>query len=221
MRTPITPTVTARWKRKDIGELHVYVATCGNCPGALGGLCREPDLIQIKEQATEALDDINERRDRGEALSGEEYALLGHLSEEQRFAQRLLSDPLALRALGGLFGTEERWSMSLALSHQGCDGVYYGFADSGYRISLSGKKRNRSGQRVGRRPDHPPRDVPVTLGPKNADPFDEDPARVVSGQRPVPPCRIWCPVCKRLNEVPLPRGFRRHQDGGIEECPDG
>ena len=73
--------------------------------------------------------------------------------------------------------------------------IYYGYADTGYRISHQGK-RNRDGRRIGRRPFQ---GTPA-IGPF----YPWEPAC----QGPEPPCRIWCPVCGSLNDVALPDELR-------------
>ncbi len=80
--------------------------------------------------------------------------------------------------------------------------IYYGYQDSGYRISVGGK-RTRDGHRVGRRPYIPRDDLPEwcrAMTPPQG-PVD------ATGQFVTPPCRIWCPVCKSLNKVNAPPGF--------------
>ncbi len=81
--------------------------------------------------------------------------------------------------------------------------LYYGYDDTGYRISLGGK-RSRSGLRVGRRA--------FETGGRSTDRTAPALSRwggpiSPSGQAPVPPCLIWCPVCGSLNDVPTPPGF--------------
>ncbi len=72
--------------------------------------------------------------------------------------------------------------------------IYYGHADTGYRISHGGK-RNRTGWRIGRRPFA---GEIRYFTPRPWDPSTQDPE---------PPCRIFCPVCGALNGVPLPDGI--------------
>lgn len=80
--------------------------------------------------------------------------------------------------------------------------VYYGYPDTGYRISLAGR-RSRRGDRIGRRPALPgPNAIDIASMPK---PYGAD--RQVDGQYPVPPCRIVCPVCGARNHLDPPPGF--------------
>lgn len=70
--------------------------------------------------------------------------------------------------------------------------IYCGFPDTGYRISQRGKRAG-NGQRISRRP--------FRGGDDGRDPW------IAPGQVPIPPCRIYCPVCGTLNELPVPPGF--------------
>lgn len=80
--------------------------------------------------------------------------------------------------------------------------IYHGFEDSGYRISTGGHRASR-GYRIGRRPRIP---GPDRIDLPGLPEVYRDP-RNVGGQMPVPPCRIYCPVCGTRNEVGLPPGF--------------
>lgn len=80
--------------------------------------------------------------------------------------------------------------------------LYYGFPDTGFRISLKGN-RARDGSRIARRP----------FLSRASDPAQERARQEFNspyyptGQLVCPPCRIWCPVCDSLNEVGLAPGF--------------
>ncbi|MDP9358874.1 MAG: hypothetical protein M3R02_27070 [Chloroflexota bacterium] len=81
--------------------------------------------------------------------------------------------------------------------------LYYGFADTGLRISYKGH-RSKEGYRIGRRPFRGRKDGADKLrwmGEETADPFD------AFGQPAFPPCLIYCPVCGSLNDVGVPPGF--------------
>lgn len=86
--------------------------------------------------------------------------------------------------------------------------LYYGFSDSGYRISIKGN-RARDGERIGRRPFHfkAPGPELERVHQDLTHPYTP------TGQFVAPPCRIWCPVCASLNEVGLPPGFE------LEDAP--
>ena len=83
---------------------------------------------------------------------------------------------------------------------------YRGFPDTGYQVMGFGRKGHfarRNGRRVGRRPhryDVELWDGRVLRGHCAHGPW----SRSTIGQLPVLPCRISCPVCGTLNDVPMP-----------------
>jgi hypothetical protein len=78
--------------------------------------------------------------------------------------------------------------------------IFRGYRDTGYRISLTGK-RSRNGGRIGRRPATDPAPLPEMKSLKRY-------THVVAGQQPQLGDRIWCPVCGTLNQLIRPEQLR-------------
>lgn len=207
-----TPRV-ARWKLLGgEGNGRSFRAICGkpSCPGSLGELwntatvARDPnDIID------EAVDDIEQLarlidtnlEDLGDQADGLERRSCLHEARRRvdRQLDLVLSDEYwdeiaTMTAIHRVLGP--RWTMSPERPEyeRGTPRwrrpmtIYYGHANTGYRISHGGK-RNREGWRIGRRPF----EGKVSFGPE----YRRDP----STQNPTPPCRIFCPVCGGPNEV--------------------
>ncbi len=92
--------------------------------------------------------------------------------------------------------------------------LYYGFTDTGLRISYQGH-RSKEGYRIGRRPFRGRKDGKDKLGwlgEETADRFE------AFGQPAFPPCLIFCPMCGSLNDVGVPPGFELEEID--ESLPD-
>lgn len=233
-----TSSVTARWKKKydqypSGVPFHYFVATCGACPACLGHLQGEPRELAELDGSVEAMN-----------FAKMELAVLGAISsnvesddEAERIKAILLDRAEAGQSPLGLltgasalidqvikrrgFNTDnQRWRMDATQAFPAQPALYYGFGDSEYRISFTCGKRAPGGQRISRRTYLRPNTNPATPVPAIVESLSPDGRRDVRGQRPVPPCRIRCVLCSRLNDVPMPRGFRQLEDGSIEECTD-
>jgi hypothetical protein len=85
--------------------------------------------------------------------------------------------------------------------------LYYGYPDTGYRISFRGK-RTKNGFRVSRRPYEGGSNFSHVMQKHGL-----ETAWRPGSQTPQPPCNIWCPVCGSLNSVPLPEALVEHAEG--------
>lgn len=224
----------ARWKRLARPDRDVrYRAICGRpgCPGSLGqllnfGLRRRETADALFARRQALLEDydlllvkMEERTDLPPGMDREKrLASLAELraqatrqracAEEDRRSMAAIFGVLADRA--DLWDLLPDWAMRPEAPHRergtptdrSPHPIYHGHPDTGYRISLGGK-RVRAGHRIGRRPQQTaPSGVDITpLAPRFAD------RRRVHGQSPIPPCRIFCPVCGSPNDVGIPPGF--------------
>ena len=204
MNVPETP-ISCRWKHLR-GEAHraIYRATCGRatCPGHLGDLRYEGSFAEEAAKAEEEA-----RRERrgleravacGQSTRDAAAVVMREIDADLEEARRLRDME---EALGGRSPGD--WSMRACWVTHGngrtplnIEPIYYGHADTGYRISHRGK-RSRRGWRVGRRPDVRPA-LPIPLL------ADADDPRAVDGQEVRLPARIWCPVCDALNRLDWP-----------------
>jgi hypothetical protein len=186
-RRPMPEPIPCRWKHlRGRGHNAVYRATCGRdkpCPGHLGDLGY---FDWLGNHATHPYSD----------------------EDEEPFQK--LKDAGNHTHTAGVMGTRcPEWLMSADYLHvsrgQGRKNsntdhhrIYRGFADSGYRVSHGGK-RDRTGDRVGRRPG--PELTPEEIGLRLH-------RYAVEGQIVRLPARIWCPVCGTLGLVELPESLR-------------
>jgi len=224
------PKITARWKQlRDSDERRCFRAICGRsgCAGCLGTLTWiDPQFWHdgfdyIRALSARVAELANEERvklvrliatqsfplsrsDPGWFEANARLALLKDLAFTNHDLHRLVSpvrDPVTgAPALCAEVEGEPEWIMfpdtqkrkTLAQDRSLPQPIFYGFPDTGYRISQTGK-RDRIGRRLGRR-EMMPTDLPKQF----VDVFGTHEA---NGQFPVPPCRIWCPVCNTLNDV--------------------
>lgn len=224
-RTETHPDCAAEWKvLRDFGDGDELRAICGRrgCPSSLGVLrlldpgrsfsislgtaIRESEAIRVEmQEITEQLSRIKttggvpadadkarwlDLHDRSIALTDRWLRL--HREAWDRGQEE--------QAIHGRTAAHPTWIMMLETPPvepgtsrmQRPRPIYCGFPDTGYRISLQGKRAS-NGQRIGRRPFRGSDD--------GRDPW------FAPGQVPIPPCRIYCPVCGALNEVTVPPGF--------------
>ena len=205
MNAPEAP-ISCRWKHlRGEGGRAIYRATCGRaaCPGHLGDLSYFDTFIEEAAKAEEQFRRESRQLERAVArgqTTANVAALLMREAEETLEEQRRLSDIEKVKGpLGPAWGwrmeaqfvVHRNWQFPSAIQP-----IYYGHADTGYRISHGGK-RSRDGFRVGRRPDvRPP--LPMSLLADLEDP------RGVDGQKPRLPARIWCRICRTLNYLDWP-----------------
>lgn len=210
------PRAAAHWKkrrfrsRSDQDEKFVaWCALCGTtgCPGSLGGLIESPAVsegqaVRDDQQRVnfydETIDHFSRRAKRliqkADNAAAQQRVEETHSRMIKHFARER---EMVVRGRDGELGTL-RMSltapphMPTTLPQNQPDPIYYGFADTGYRISTKGNREPRDGDRRGRR---------QFRGPQSRFPL-EAPGVVVT-----PPCLIWCPICGRLNDVGLPPGF--------------
>lgn len=197
---------TARWKASSNMVLR---AICGKpgCPGALGRFQRftfdwlDPTALEKSLHALETfqteienLEWKNQAKVEFDELLQRCKANLQAYVDSMRHAAQNWSDIRDRSMDTWVMMPDDAINRKLAP-------IYYGYPDSGFRISYKGK-RTKKGLRISRRP------FPAVSG------FEEHLRnhRLVSewsapGQAPSPPCKIWCPVCDSLNLVPLPEGF--------------
>lgn len=235
----------ARWKHlPNPGRDPSFRALCGRpgCPGSLGNLHRlvhpDPeearqtfdDLLAALAEVDDSLAAMEQRTDLPPTIDlAERRAFLAKERErtaEQRERIAGVKEHVADTAtdFDRLFASIgprlPDWVMTPERPHRepgtppgrSPRPLYYGHPDTGYRISYRGK-RSREGRRIGRRAWPVPA-VSPELPPLGSRLRDE---RLPTGQRPLPPCRIVCPVCGSLNEVGLPPGMIEVFDDAPDE----
>jgi hypothetical protein len=198
--------IPCRWKHvRGEGRQAIYRATCGQgqCRGHLGDLAwrglSDEDLRRWLEAA-----DAHARHQ----WLAEHHQELLHLYDLGTPEDGPHAEVLA-ETVRGLVLDEAQgrgWFMVPRVLTRPDDDkqpIYYGYADSGYRISFSGKRSHRGrGQRVGRRPlgQSMPGWAVEAAGSE----------RVAAGQPVRPPAHIWCPIssCGALNHLGWPEPLK-------------
>lgn len=217
--------VPCRWKQlRGAGRDAIYRATCAqaSCPGHLGDL----SYVAPSEEAWEELAALVTRgRPRAELDAGHQSSLsavaalvksnyVAELVEyiadqegltvaQREWARKRLETEDMDRELfhtGWLMQADQHESV-VPPHHDPPEAIYYGHADSGFRISTAGK-RSRDGVRVGRRATTRPTPPGIEriFGPRH-----------VEGQIVRPTNRVRCRVCGTLNQLVWPEPLRDSQ----------
>jgi hypothetical protein len=202
-----------RWKHvHGEGQGAVYRATCGRpgCPGHLGDLSYRgtvtEEAAKAEEEAQRERRQLEREVARGESTATAAALLLREMEAALEESRQLrdIEKAIGRRApapgwcMNAQFVVHRNWQFPSALQP-----IYYGHADTGYRISHTGK-RSRSGARVGRRPNVRPA-LPTALM------SDLDDPRGVDGQTPRLPTRITCRICRTLNHLDWPGSMQDSQ----------
>ncbi len=200
---------TARWKALSDVALR---AVCGKpgCPGALGRFQRfTADRLDptYDEEILQSLESIHPGLPRGTEKLKRPIDEQRAMATLERHHAYLIRDIKAKKRAAESWQDKadrfiDEWQMTPddALDPT-TDPIYYGYPDSGFRISYRGK-RTRKGLRISRRPF-----PAVSEFDKHLRDHGLASERSASGQSPSPPCKIWCPVCDSLNFVPRPEKF--------------
>jgi hypothetical protein len=220
------PQFTAKWK--NVGK-DSFRAVCGNpkCPGALGLLfllkCDRLDTSEL-EKSVQGFQHvqrqfefiISERIKEGaEPNSAPILARREAVTVLQKRIDALVAYIESLKVAGAeLESDEHRYVDALVMvpdrnikDDPKTAPLYYGYPDTGYRISFRGK-RTRDGFRVSRRPYEGGSNFSHVMQKHGL-----ETAWRPGSQTPQPPCNIWCPVCGSLNSVPLPEAVVEHAEG--------
>ncbi len=222
---PTLATVAARWKRvRGRGLDAVYRASCGKggCPGFLGELryaaSGAQQAIQLRDYARRERECLQVIADGGPRGGGgpavPEWARDLDLDEALDMAREREEEVARLLEVVGddvekyFPESLEGWWMrarpyaSRQPTEPELKAVYAGYADTGYRISLGGK-RSLDGLRIGRRPSLEEDAPPVFRELRGT--------HAVEGQLVGPTDRIWCRVCGVLNQLDGPAELRDSQ----------
>jgi len=180
-RRPMPEPIPCRWKHlRGQGTDAIYRASCGTgCPGHLGDLrFVDGHYLQRRISMLQPIDPDAPAWER--KLSDEEYAAMAAAYLPRR--------------VGIARGFASAWILSASpLIGRPQDAIYHGYADSGFKITVGGKRASNRA-RVGRR------------GSPIYDRMME--SRKPQGQTVQPPARIWCPACGMLSVVELPESLR-------------
>jgi hypothetical protein len=219
--------VDARWKSLGKGLYSPMRALCGHCRlGSLGILrfvAPPTDAQQARRDAVVWLDGINETI---AAISGPIYDRFTPLQRSEVLAplRRMKADleerigRLDAHLRHGLATVPEPpdgkepdvrapWTLLPEPAEGRPDPLYYGFRDTGYRISYDGRC-DPDGRRRGAR-EHVI-DLPASLRPEHRRWILAWHERwSPEGQHPRPPCRIFCPVCGTPNWLDWPEEVTR------------
>lgn len=215
------PVTGPRWKKLGGDGLEAaYRAVCGRprCPGHLGDLAYFPPYLErmamLHDEARRERAEIEQEYAQARKFGHEPEVvnaladLLSDAREDEAEAARDVASAAAAMAaaeasrlpIGDALGWvlsasfHPRFSSSGSMFLPDKHAIYAGYADTGYRIVVGGK-RSRNGDRIGRRPIRPnlPSEVVRAFG-----------KRPVQGQDVVLPAVIQCPVCGTRNQVDYP-----------------
>jgi len=214
--------IPCRWKQlRGAGRDAIYRATCGraSCPGHLGDLSyfapSEEWWEELAALVTRGRPRLELDADDRSPLSAVAAVVRSNYLAEfvafiaERKGLTAAQRELAIKRLetkgverelfrAGWHMQAEQHESVVAPHHDPPEAIYYGHRDSGFRISVGGK-RSRDGLRIGRRaPTQPtPPGTVETLGP-----------RYVEGQRVRLTDRVWCRVCGTLNQLVWPEPLK-------------
>jgi hypothetical protein len=196
--------IPCQWKHLyGKGRKAIYRATCGRerCPGHLG------DLLFMDSPSNRAASDLRHRREFNELVRT--GALPGLLTQDQFEARQRETELIESQVPFMNLPQEGEWRMSAEphlkkLGPQrpfvgpGGYAFYYGYADSGYRISLTGK-RSRKGWQIARRPmEGASRELRIP-GASN---------KFIEGQVVRPTDQVRCRLCGQLNQLDWPDALK-------------
>jgi hypothetical protein len=202
--------IPCRWKHlHGEGMQAVYRATCGRvgCPGHLG------DLQYVDSPSNRVASDLQHRREFIDLVRSGAVPEL--LSQEQIEARQRELELIERQAPPTSLSQEGEWRMSAepllkkigpSKQQRGFTGpggyaFYYGYADTGFRISLTGR-RSRKGWHIARRPmEGVSRDLRIP-GASN---------KFIEGQVVRPNDRVYCRVCGELNQLTWPTALKDHR----------
>jgi hypothetical protein len=218
----VPETIPCRWKHlRGEGRKAMYRATCGRgkCRGHLGDLRFQGSY---EDAAADVLEEYRRDRSRLEqGIARGEHPSRGGRSADEELARLVSREETAQRHLqeaaaderAGRVNAQQEWRMSalpclgqFVYSDDYPTPIYYGHADSGFRISFR-RKYSRSGNEIGRRPMYPadhrsPGWMTEVYGAGR---------HGLKGQRVLPTDRVWCPVCGTLNQLEWPEQLKDAQ----------